>query len=266
MLILSRSLVRPPERVAMEDGLLALAQAAGRSALVLDDLYHLDAECGVWDALRRLEGAQTVAGWLHPRPLEVLLRSRGVWREGWRALSLLACADAPSAWELLASAADRAVPAPSPTSAAPAERWYPLVDPADCRHCGRCAQFCIFGVYALGPDGRIAVANPDHCKPGCPACSRICPHGAIIFPLYAADPAIAGAPGRRMRLDAAGRRLFYQRTGAVCPACAQAGKPPWPGGGPPCAECGRPGGQAAGPDALDGLIASLDRLDRGRGR
>src|SRR4029077_7187755 len=35
--------------------------------------------------------------------------------------------------------------------------------------------------------------NQDQCKRGCPACSRVCPEHAIMFPDYK-TPAIAGAP------------------------------------------------------------------------
>src|SRR5207302_6046724 len=35
--------------------------------------------------------------------------------------------------------------------------------------------------------------NQDNCKRGCPACSRVCPEHAIMFPDYK-TPAIAGAP------------------------------------------------------------------------
>src|SRR5262249_33966256 len=35
--------------------------------------------------------------------------------------------------------------------------------------------------------------NQDNCKRGCPACSRVCPEHAIMFPEYK-TPAIAGAP------------------------------------------------------------------------
>jgi ferredoxin len=40
---------------------------------------------------------------------------------------------------------------------------------------------------------RILVENQDNCKKGCPACSRVCPEHAIMFPDYK-TPAIAGAP------------------------------------------------------------------------
>ena len=38
----------------------------------------------------------------------------------------------------------------------------------------------------------ILVEQPDNCRKGCPACSRVCPANAIIFPQHKA-PAIAGA-------------------------------------------------------------------------
>ena len=37
----------------------------------------------------------------------------------------------------------------------------------------------------------LLIEQPDSCRAGCPACSRICPEGAIMFPQHS-DPAIAG--------------------------------------------------------------------------
>lgn len=71
-------------------------------------------------------------------------------------------------------------------------RWYPVIDTDRCRHCGACFQFCLFGVYAQDEAGNISVTAPDECKDGCPACSRICPEKAIIFPRCTEDPVIAG--------------------------------------------------------------------------
>ena len=48
-----------------------------------------------------------------------------------------------------------------------------------------------YGVDALD---RILVEQQDNCKKGCPACSRVCPENAIIFPQHK-TPAIAGAEG-----------------------------------------------------------------------
>ena len=56
-----------------------------------------------------------------------------------------------------------------------------------------CIDFCLFGVYGVDQLDRILVENQDNCKKGCPACSRVCPEHAIMFPDYK-TPAIAGAP------------------------------------------------------------------------
>jgi ferredoxin len=50
----------------------------------------------------------------------------------------------------------------------------------------------LFGVYGLDDHERILVEQQDNCKKGCPACSRVCPENAIIFPEYK-TAAIAGA-------------------------------------------------------------------------
>jgi NAD-dependent dihydropyrimidine dehydrogenase PreA subunit len=75
----------------------------------------------------------------------------------------------------------------------PARRWYPVIDYSRCTNCMECLDFCLFGVYGVDKMDRILVENQDSCKKGCPACSRVCPEQAIMFPDYK-TPAIAGAP------------------------------------------------------------------------
>jgi len=59
--------------------------------------------------------------------------------------------------------------------------WYPVIDQTRCVGCGTCHDYCLFSVYAR--DGKtVRVAAPLNCKTGCPACSRLCPEGALIFP------------------------------------------------------------------------------------
>ncbi len=72
-------------------------------------------------------------------------------------------------------------------------RWYPVIDYSRCTNCMECIDFCLFGVYGVDKLDRIFVENQDSCKRGCPACSRVCPEHAIMFPEYK-TPAIAGAP------------------------------------------------------------------------
>jgi NAD-dependent dihydropyrimidine dehydrogenase PreA subunit len=76
---------------------------------------------------------------------------------------------------------------------APGRRWYPVIDYSRCTNCMECIDFCLFGVYGVDALDRILVENQDNCKKGCPACSRVCPEHAIMFPDYK-TPAIAGAP------------------------------------------------------------------------
>jgi NAD-dependent dihydropyrimidine dehydrogenase PreA subunit len=76
--------------------------------------------------------------------------------------------------------------------AAPNRRWYPVIDYSRCTNCLECLDFCLFGVYGVDPLDRIFVESQDSCKKGCPACSRVCPENAIMFPDYK-TPAIAGA-------------------------------------------------------------------------
>jgi len=74
----------------------------------------------------------------------------------------------------------------------PGRRWYPVIDYSRCTNCMECIDFCLFGVYGVDKLDRILVENQDNCKRGCPACSRVCPEHAIMFPEYK-TPAIAGA-------------------------------------------------------------------------
>jgi NAD-dependent dihydropyrimidine dehydrogenase PreA subunit len=66
--------------------------------------------------------------------------------------------------------------------------WYPVLDYARCTSCGQCFEFCLFGVFEKDAAGRVVVANPGSCKNNCPACARICPEAAIIFPKVGESP------------------------------------------------------------------------------
>jgi len=66
--------------------------------------------------------------------------------------------------------------------------WYPVIDRTRCKECKQCLNFCLFGVYGQGEDKTVRVVRPQSCKNGCPACARVCPHAAIIFPKYEKAP------------------------------------------------------------------------------
>jgi len=91
-----------------------------------------------------------------------------------------------------ADAPDTAPPAaPIPADWKP---WFPVLDYDRCIDCGQCMSFCLFGVYDLDADGRVVVAQPANCKTNCPACARVCPQGAIMFPKHAQTPINGAEP------------------------------------------------------------------------
>ena len=66
--------------------------------------------------------------------------------------------------------------------------WFPVIDYDRCTNCMQCLSFCLFGVYGVDAGQKIQVQNNDNCKTNCPACSRVCPEAAIMFPKYKAGP------------------------------------------------------------------------------
>src|SRR5947207_667934 len=66
--------------------------------------------------------------------------------------------------------------------------WFPVIDYDRCTNCMQCLSFCLFGVYGVDEQHRIQVQNNDNCKTNCPACSRVCPEAAIMFPKYKSGP------------------------------------------------------------------------------
>jgi len=73
--------------------------------------------------------------------------------------------------------------------------WFPVIDYERCTDCGQCLGFCLFDVYARDAEGKVRVVNPANCKTNCPACARVCPAQAIMFPKHK-DPAVNGGAGR----------------------------------------------------------------------
>ena len=66
--------------------------------------------------------------------------------------------------------------------------WFPVIDYGRCTNCMQCLSFCLFDVYGVSTDGKIQVQNENNCKTDCPACSRVCPEVAILFPKYRSGP------------------------------------------------------------------------------
>ena len=263
----------------MKEDVLAVlfSQKAGLPVLLVPHIYHVPEEGEFRQTLAAIDGPIVLVSWLHPRPAEWILRWFGVTVP---VLALnIAAYDTPEAC-FKAFAQSAFAPSVSGTAATAAtvkqidfdvpDRWYPVIDGSRCANCKQCQQFCLFGVYELDDAGKVRVRKPDNCKHGCPACSRICPRGAIMFPLHD-DHAIAGAPGKFMAPDGAAKAMFYARTKRPCPVCGSVFTPgrasPKPGAANVCKECGRaiasgdsPKPAAGKPDDLDTLIDDLERL------
>lgn len=199
------------------DAAAGLAQelaARGVAAFIAPDIYWLRREDAWAQELRRYTGSVVLASWLQPRAAFWTLAALGVkgtraqrlpHADDWRAIVCLNAAEYPMAGAcadaIIAAAGGAGIhgaPKLLESGRQPAERWYPVIDYDRCTDCGQCLEFCLFGVYGRDDGGHVVVAAPDVCKPGCPACARVCPSQAIMFPLCD-DPGIAGAERATIR-------------------------------------------------------------------
>lgn len=200
--VLSRSHEARPECRAFEDAVGAALADVGCEVLVVPHVYYLTTAHAATARLAQIGNGAIVAAWLHPRAIEWTLRALGIGKE-----IIAQCHDLRTF-----SSAEECVEAISPAARPPdpdrsasvsgrvediaptvSERWYPVLDYSRCVACKQCFGFCLFGVYSVEGD-RVVATQPDNCKDGCPACARVCPQGAVVFP-HCDDPAIAGAPG-----------------------------------------------------------------------
>ena len=187
----------PDRLTALEQAVVERCHGHGFDCLLIPHLYHVSESSRLWEKLAACIGQAVLVCRLHRRPAEWILRRHQLAVEGLTILNLGDFADADSAAAAAMASAGQAAPSGSverfeePTE----RRWYPVVDGSRCVNCRHCLQFCLFGVYELDAEGKLSVRNPEQCKPGCPACARICPQSAIMFPLHEKDPAIAGRRG-----------------------------------------------------------------------
>ncbi|MEZ6016271.1 MAG: ferredoxin family protein [Planctomycetota bacterium] len=192
---------------ATKDAVLASLEASGCAREVVADLCEMSARKD--PELARLageDGLEVVA--CFPRAVKWLFHSAGhdlpedVRVHNMReesAEAIVAALDLPARAAAVADAAVHvngaadapatahpdAAPAPTPGAWTP---WFPVIDYSRCTNCMQCLSFCLFDVYSVDGNGRITVQNQEKCKTSCPACSRVCPEVAILFPKYAKGP------------------------------------------------------------------------------
>ena len=85
--------------------------------------------------------------------------------------------------------------------------WYPVIDKERCTECGKCHDFCLFGVYSFSEE-KVKATQPQNCKDNCPACARVCPSKAIIFPKYKKSPINGGLHDEEQLTESEAKTLY----------------------------------------------------------
>ena len=186
----SRTFINP-EKVAQ---LAAILEAAGKAVEIVPDLCEWIENKS--DRLREIAAHTVVA--CHPRAIKALFE----WAEQPVPHTLdMRANDLSTLLTALDLPADSAIPAElvaafrtqleSFSKQPGQDAWFPTIDKSRCIECGKCHDFCLFGVYTL-EGKKVVVKAPQNCKNNCPACARNCPTQAIIFPKYAQAPINGG--------------------------------------------------------------------------
>ncbi len=172
-----------PEALAEQ---IAQREAAGDEVRVVGDLCEAcadhDAELKAWCA----DGAVEVVA-CHTRAVEWLLHQAGIPAS---AIDTIHDLRAPLSAAPQTTSNQQLATSPAPPLWLP---WFPVIDYSRCTGCKQCLSFCPFGVYSHSLEEEVAVTSPRNCKNNCPACARICPQLAIIFPKFKQGP-ISGEP------------------------------------------------------------------------
>jgi NAD-dependent dihydropyrimidine dehydrogenase PreA subunit len=174
-----------PENVRRE--VLETLQAQGADVVVVPDLCRLAARREPLLQKTADDGPFTIVA-CYPRAVKWLLHSAGIDNSNARYVNMRTgtvdeiLADIPTT-----NTSDQSDPS-DPSDPDKWIPWFPVIDYDRCQNCMQCLDFCLFGVYEKDADGRVEAVNPDKCKTNCPACARICPAAAIMFPKLDESP------------------------------------------------------------------------------
>jgi Pyruvate/2-oxoacid:ferredoxin oxidoreductase delta subunit len=186
------------------DALIAALRAAGRAVLAVDDLCAAIATRD--ERILPLAGAENLAVVAcAPRAVTWLLATAGIGTAGQQShlLNLRGATVEGLLTELGVETSASTTVAPGgrprmePVADVPHETewagWFPVIDFEKCTNCRQCRNFCLFNVFGADDRGMIRIDRPANCKTNCPACARVCPQQAILFPKHRAAP-INGEP------------------------------------------------------------------------
>lgn len=173
----------------MLDEAFRCAQRSARDVVCVDDLCALAAQKSPLFQQWAAEEELTVLA-CYPRAVKALFAHAGAGLPPSATLVDLCTAD--STLEIKGSAlfiqSEPAAPQMITASAPDWQPWFPVIDYDRCKNCKQCLNFCLFGVYSQNDEEMVEVTRPQKCKTGCPACARVCPFAAIIFPKYDKSP------------------------------------------------------------------------------
>lgn len=183
-----------------------LLSRSGRPVVKVSDLCGLAAKRDPRLAQLAQSGRLTVVA-CYPRAVRWLFHQAGVPLEPERVRFLnMRVQTAADMVAVLEDGEQRAPVADPPLTAAGDENWrpwFPVIDYDRCTGCRQCLEFCLFGVYESDAAGRVQVTRPGQCKDNCPACARMCPALAIMFPkideespINGSDDDAVSAPGK----------------------------------------------------------------------
>lgn len=175
---------------AAKERLFDAIQAAGVEVEAVADLCGMAA--GRDSQLQRWAQADSVAiVACYPRAVRWLFEAAGAPLGGGKVQFFNMRMQSPD--EILAGLLESRVPGAPGKGVLPGKKddwvpWFPVIDYDRCKNCKQCLNFCLFGVYGLSSEGQVQVQNPAGCKTNCPACARMCPASAIVFPKYGDAP------------------------------------------------------------------------------